>query len=154
MARTHWQIVFATLTLLASALPVSADSSCYMVTSSGRKISLAGMCSNRTTPTGPANSSRSNSGTGLKQLPSQSNGYLVKEGAGGRKNGSVAEDFHYQVWSNQMNTSYTLKVWEAEDYPNGSPQTVPLSFRSVGEAEEYFDCTYTSKRLRSCPNNR
>ncbi|EKQ70742.1 hypothetical protein OsccyDRAFT_1047 [Leptolyngbyaceae cyanobacterium JSC-12] len=153
MSRNYRHFVFAALTVLTSALPVSAEPSCYMVTSSGRKISLAGICSNRATPTPPGNSSRPGSGTGLTQSPSQLGDYLVKEGTGGHKRGGIAEDFYYQVWSNRMNTSYTLKVWRAEDYPQGSP-IVRGSFRSVGEAEEHFDCVYTSKRLRTCPNNR
>lgn len=153
MAHTRWQVVFATVTLFASALPASADSSCYMVTSSGRKISLAGMCSNGAAPTQSASPSRAVPSSTVKRSPSQPSDYLVKEGAGGRKNGSIAEDFHYQVWSNPMNTSYTLKVWRAEDYPNRSP-FVQQSFRSVGEAEDYFDCRYTNKRLPACSDNR
>lgn len=79
--------------------------------------------------------------------------YRVQQGSGGyedRQTG-IGQSYRYEVWSNRMNTQYTLKVWKLEDYPNGAYRTWP--FRSGREALDYFDCQYAKKRLPSCPFN-
>jgi hypothetical protein len=74
--------------------------------------------------------------------------YLVNEGRGGYTNSAgQAQDFYYEVWS--ANNRYILKVWPIQNYPKGSYTT--HSFRSSGEALDYFDCNYARKSLPACP---
>lgn len=82
-----------------------------------------------------------------------SNEYRVQQGIGGYEDPRTGkgQSYRYEVWSNRMNTQYTLKVWYLEDYPNGSPRLHP--FRSGREALDFFDCNYSRKRLPSCPSN-
>lgn len=144
----------AFLTVCISAFPATANPPCYMLTSSGQKISLAGMCSSNPTSTRRSPSSNyaypTQQQINQSQSDSRTGDYLVKEGSGGRVGNGIAQDFHYQVWSNRMNTSYTLKVWDINDYPQGSPDS-RSGFRSAGEAETHFDCSYVRKRLPACP---
>ncbi len=72
--------------------------------------------------------------------------FMSNSGSGGYydKNTSRAYRYEYEVWSNDNNTVYTLKVWDSQNYPNGSPYSFH-SFRSAGEALDYFDCTYARK---------
>jgi len=156
MAVRPWCVLATVASLCLSTLPAIADPSCYMVTSSGKKIPLTGMCSGKTTPTRSATPSYSyptQRQINQRQNNPETGDYLVKEGTGGQVSSGVARDFHYQVWSNRMNTRYTLKVWDIDNYPQGYPESF-TGFRSVGEAETHFDCRYTNKRLPACPWNQ
>lgn len=90
--------------------------------------------------------------TQLRQFASNTD-YRVQQGSGGyedRRTG-IGYTYRYEVWSNRMNTRYTLKVWSMEDYPMGSYKA--YMFRSGREALDYFDCNYAKKRIPSCPSN-
>lgn len=72
--------------------------------------------------------------------------YQMSSGSSGSGNG---KDYAYEIWSNEQNTAYTLKVWLRANYPNSSPWI--HTFRSSTEAFNYFDCNYAQKSLPSCP---
>jgi hypothetical protein len=72
--------------------------------------------------------------------------YQMSSGSAGRGDG---KDYAYEIWSNNQNTVYTLKVWLRNDYPAGSYTT--HRFRSSKEASDYFECNYMQKSLPSCP---
>lgn len=145
----------ALITVPCLATSVSAESSCYMVTSSGQKVNLGSMCSNRdaTVPT-------RNSAPGYRpqttERVSRTTVYgstLVQEGRGGRVFNGTAEDYHYQIWATSNNSGYRLVVWREQDFPDGPPVASSLVFKSVGAALDYFDCTYTDKSIPACPRN-
>ncbi len=73
--------------------------------------------------------------------------FMTNSGSGGYsdKNTQRSYRYEYEVWSDDSNTSYTLKVWNSEDYPDGSP-TGLSSFKSAREALDYFDCHYAHKQ--------
>jgi len=75
--------------------------------------------------------------------------YLVGQGDGVNQSGLR---HRYEIWAQDNNAGYVLRVWRIESYPNGSSQSHGY-FRSMGEALDYFDCYYTNKRLPSCPWN-
>lgn len=75
--------------------------------------------------------------------------YRMASGGAGSGDG---QDYVYEIWSNDQNTSYTLKVWFRKDYPDRAPRT--HSFRSSREAFDYFDCNYARKSLPSCPRQQ
>ncbi|MBM0743131.1 hypothetical protein JOY44_16200 [Phormidium sp. CLA17] len=136
-------IASTAIAMAAATLPALADT-CYMVTSSGQKIELKGMCGNSSAKSTPVQV-RSQPATNATRQTAFSSESLVQEGQGGEssRNG-FTQDYHYQVWTNSMNTRYTLKVWRLEDYPNGS-LVASLSFQSAGAALDYFDCHYGGK---------
>ncbi len=72
--------------------------------------------------------------------------YQMSSGSAGSGDG---KDYAYEIWSNDQNTAYTLKVWLRKTYPNSSPWI--HTFRSSIEAFNYFDCNYAQKSLPSCP---
>lgn len=69
--------------------------------------------------------------------------------ASGGAGDGAGRDYNYEIWSNDQNTAYTLKVWLRNNYPGGSYST--YRFRSSKEAYDYFDCNYAQKSLPSCP---
>ena len=71
--------------------------------------------------------------------------YQMSSGSAGRGDG---KDYAYEIWSNEQNTVYTLKVWFRNAYPNGSYTT--HRFGSSQEASDYFECHYMQS-LSSCP---
>ncbi len=131
-----------------------------MITSSGQRVNLTHLCSRQTSsksqPTSVSRPTGSRSTeTDLTSAKSQSkpNGdYLAHEGRGGYedKRTGVSQDYYYEVWAKSGNNRYDLKVWEFDNYPKGSPFRT-VSFNSVGEAINYFDCNYSRKSLSSCP---
>lgn len=72
--------------------------------------------------------------------------YQMSSGSAGSGDG---KDYAYEIWSDNQNTIYTLKVWPRNDYLKGAHWT--HSFRSSIEAFNYFDCNYVQKSLPSCP---
>ncbi|KAM3095007.1 hypothetical protein ACKFKF_25865 [Phormidesmis sp. 146-12] len=73
--------------------------------------------------------------------------FLANNGSGGyydRQTGR-SHSYEFELWANDNNTQYTLKVWRSPDYPNKSPIEVEY-FRSAGEALNFFDSNYTDKR--------
>ncbi len=72
--------------------------------------------------------------------------FMANSGSGGYydKNTSRSYRYEYEVWSNDNNTEYTLKVWDSKDYPNGSSYR-SVSFESAGKALDYFDCHYAGR---------
>jgi hypothetical protein len=145
----------ALITVPCLATSVSAESSCYMVTSSGQKINLGSMCSNRGAASPARNASPSYRPQATESV-SQTTAYgstLVQEGRGGRVFNGTAEDYHYQIWATSNSSGYRLVVWREQDFPDGSPLAF-LAFKSVGDALDFFDCTYTDKSIPACPRNR
>lgn len=145
----------ALITVPCLATSVSAESSCYMVTSSGQKINLGSMCSNRGAPA-PTRNSAPGYRPQTTERVSRTTVYgstLVQEGRGGRVFNGTAEDYHYQIWATSNSSGYRLVVWREQDFPDGSPLAF-LAFKSVGDALDYFDCTHTDKSIPACPRNR
>ncbi len=72
--------------------------------------------------------------------------FMANSGSGGYydKRTSQSHRYEYEVWANDDNTAYTLKVWDSQDYPNGSTYRSP-SFESARQALDYFDCNYAQK---------
>lgn len=136
------------------ATSVSAEPSCYMMTSSGQKINLGSMCSNQGS-TGPSRRLSPRYSSQTTERVSQNRAYgntLVQEGRGGRVFNGTAEDYHYQIWATANSSGYHLVVWREQDFPSGSPIEVS-GFQSVGAALDYFDCRYTDKSIPACPRN-
>ncbi|MGV0023712.1 hypothetical protein [Phormidesmis priestleyi] len=73
--------------------------------------------------------------------------FLSNNGSGGYYNKSTGQSYSYEfeLWTNDNNTEYTLKVWRSPDYPNQSAFKV-RRFTSAAEALKYFDSNYTDKR--------
>lgn len=73
--------------------------------------------------------------------------FMANSGSGGYYNKSTSRSYRYEyeVWANDNNTGYTLKVWKSQDYPNGSPRSL-YSFESARQALDYFDCHYARKQ--------
>lgn len=73
--------------------------------------------------------------------------FLSNNGSGGYYNRSTGRSysFEFELWANDSNTDYTLKVWRSPDYPNQSAFKV-RRFASAAEALKYFDSNYTDKR--------
>ncbi|WP_143162026.1 hypothetical protein [Phormidesmis priestleyi] len=73
--------------------------------------------------------------------------FMANSGSGGYydKNTSQSYRYEYEVWANNNNTAYTLKVWDSQNYPNGSPYR-SSSFESARQALDYFDCHYAQKQ--------
>ena len=73
--------------------------------------------------------------------------FLANSGSGGYYDKSTHQShrYEYEVWSDDSNAIYTLKVWDSQDYPNGSPHALS-SFKSAREALDYFDCYYARKQ--------
>jgi hypothetical protein len=71
--------------------------------------------------------------------------YRVGNGGGGHfdERGNLFS-YEYEVWSDDTNTEYTLKVWQSKNYPNGRPEVIE-SFKSARRALDYFDCHYSQK---------
>ncbi|KAM3090328.1 hypothetical protein ACKFKG_29880 [Phormidesmis sp. 146-35] len=72
--------------------------------------------------------------------------FLANNGSGGyydRQTGR-SHSYEFELWANDNNSKYTLKVWRSPDYPNKSPIKVEY-FRSAGEALNFFDKNYTDK---------
>jgi hypothetical protein len=151
---SHCLASLTLLTIPVIATAASADTYCYMVTASGRKVDLSAMCSKSTQPKpGMLTSNRSQitrSETSNRVFGST----MVQEGRGGKVSNGTAKDYYYQVWANASGSGYRLVVWEEKDFPNGSPMTIARTFKSSGEALDYFDCTYTDKSIAACPNNQ
>ncbi len=80
--------------------------------------------------------------------------FMANSGSGGYydKNTSRSYRYEYEVWSNDNNTTYTLKVWDSKDYPNGSSYR-SVTFESARKALDYFDCTY-ARREDICRQTR
>lgn len=145
-------IVFVAIPCCATS--VSAESSCYMITSAGQRISLRAICSKQA-PAGSAkiSSPRYDFQTPVRVLQARTYGSaVVQEGTGGRVFNGTAEDYHYQVWAKSNSSAYRLVVWREQDFPNGSP-IATSAFKSVREALDYFDCRYTDKSIPACPRN-
>lgn len=72
--------------------------------------------------------------------------FIANSGSGGyySKKDGRAHRFEYEVWSNDNNTVYTLKVWKAQNYPKGSSYR-SFSFESARKALDYFDCVYARR---------
>lgn len=130
--------------------PASADSPCSMTTASGTVINLSSVCAGKTTTPTPTQSIPRSS-TKASTQGSSAEGYRVSEGQGGYANSrtGASQYFYYEVWSNLSNTIYTLKVWNATDYPSSSPFN-ERRFRSAREALDYFDCYYARRSIPSC----
>ena len=73
--------------------------------------------------------------------------FMANSGSGGYydKRTSQSYRYEYEVWANDNNTAYTLKVWDSQDYPNGSTDR-SRSFESARQALDYFDCHYARKQ--------
>lgn len=69
----------------------------------------------------------------------------ISNGGGGHydKRGNLFS-YEYEVWSNNANTDYTLKVWKSKNYPNESAD-YSAGFKSAREALDHFDCYYSEK---------
>ena len=72
--------------------------------------------------------------------------FMANSGSGGYYDKRTGQSYRYEyeVWSNDNNTAYTLKVWNSQDYPNGSSYR-PVTFESARRALDYFDCTYARR---------
>lgn len=68
--------------------------------------------------------------------------YLNSEGNGG--------NYRYELWSNDDNSVYYLKIWLREASSESSPYKTTQYFTSSREALIYFDCTYARKHLAEC----
>lgn len=145
-------IALATIPCLATS--VSAEPSCYMMTSSGQKISLGSMCSNQTSVI-PSRTSLPRYGSQSIETISQRSSYgstVVQEGRGGRVFKGAAKDYHYQIWARSNTSGYRLVVWREQDFPGGVI-LASAEFNSVGAALDYSDCNYTDKSIPACPRN-
>ncbi len=73
--------------------------------------------------------------------------FMANSGSGGYSDRSTGQAYRYEfeLWSNDNNTVYTLKVWNAPNYPNGASYA-PRSFESARKALDYFDCHYAYKQ--------
>lgn len=73
--------------------------------------------------------------------------FMANSGSGGYydKNTNRSYRYEYEVWANDDNTTYTLKVWNSPDYPTGSPYSLG-GFESARQALDYFDCKYARKQ--------
>ncbi len=74
--------------------------------------------------------------------------FLANNGSGGyydRQTGR-SHSYEFELWANDDNREYTLKVWRSPDYPNNTPFKIYRPFTSVAEALKYFDSNYTDKR--------
>ncbi|KAM3116263.1 hypothetical protein [Phormidesmis sp. 146-33] len=73
--------------------------------------------------------------------------FLANNGSGGyydRQTGR-SHSYEFELWANDNNTQYTLKVWRSPDYPNGTPFKTHRRLTSVAEALKLFDTNYTDK---------
>lgn len=142
---------FVLMPIVSSVQAIEPDSPCYIQTHSGEIVNLIGLCNGRPTtiPTATSPSRLRNPSTSNRQFSSEA-GNKVSEGRGGYydKQTGVDQDYYYELWANQKNTRYTLKVWDYDRYPNGSPTTV--AFPTSRAAVDYFDCYYAGKSLPSC----
>lgn len=153
LARCLASIALVTAPCLATS--VSAEPSCYMMTSSGQKINLGSMCSKQA-PVNPSRVSSPKYSPQVIQTVSQTNPYgstVVHQGRGGRVFNGTAEDYYYQIWAMSTRSGYRLVVWREQDFPDGSPVSYSMAFKSVGDALNYFDCNYTDKSIPACPRN-
>lgn len=73
--------------------------------------------------------------------------FMANSGSGGYydKITSRSYRYEYEVWANDDNTEYTLKVWKSQNYPNGSTYR-SANFESARQALDYFDCYYAGKQ--------
>lgn len=73
--------------------------------------------------------------------------FMANSGSGGYYDKSTGRSYRYEyeVWSDDNNTAYTLKVWDSRDYPNGSSYR-SVTFESARKALDYFDCNYAQKQ--------
>lgn len=152
----HWIAAIALVTIPCMAISVSAEPSCYMMTSSGQKINLGSMCSKQA-PVSPLRTSSPRHRTQTIEPVSQASSYgstVVHQGRGGRVFNGTAEDYYYQIWAMSTRSGYRLVVWREQDFPDGSPISYSVAFKSVGDALNYFDCNYTDKSIPACPRNR
>jgi hypothetical protein len=69
--------------------------------------------------------------------------YLTSQGSGG--------DYRYELWSNDDNKSYYLKIWLRKASADSDPYRITRSFDSSREALIYFDCNYAERSLPECP---
>lgn len=67
--------------------------------------------------------------------------YLVSNGGGG--------DYNYQLWTDEDNTHYYLKIWSRKADSSSGPSTTG-DFESTRDALNYFDCSYAQKDLPVC----
>jgi hypothetical protein len=70
--------------------------------------------------------------------------YQVSNGSDGHYKEGRLLSYEYEVWLNETNKQYTLKVWQSKNYPNGSPEEISR-FKSAREALDHFDCYYSEK---------
>lgn len=157
--KLQWIAALSAVTAaFTAALPSAAiepDQSCFMRTSSGRVVSLGHLCSEQAPR-------RVNTPRPLRRpsvaVPNQasataSNTYLVKEGKGGYFDNKtkIDYDFYYQIWSDQSNTYFELRVWRYQEYPQGRPFLRERRFRTAVEAEHHFACRYANQPTAVCP---
>ncbi len=69
--------------------------------------------------------------------------YRTSQGSGG--------DYRYELWFDDDNKSYYLKIWSREDSPESDSYTTSRGFDSSREAVVYFDCYYAERSLPECP---
>lgn len=132
-------VALATMTVSTTVEAREPDHVCYMRTSSGQVVNLGKLCGegNMVVPV----NTRSTARPAAQTLPEPDGEKKVSEGRG---NGYI-----FEIWTNQYNKGYELRVWEVARYPDGSPWR--YSTKSVGEAHDTFGCNYEDKKLPSCP---
>lgn len=72
--------------------------------------------------------------------------FLSNNGSGGYYDKTTGRSYSYdfELWTNDSNTQYRLKIWRTSDYPHNSPFRT-YSFASASEALNFFDRNYTAK---------
>lgn len=68
--------------------------------------------------------------------------YLVSNGGGG--------NYNYQLWADEDNFHYYLKIWSRKEDPSSEPSSTTRNFESTRDALNYFDCSYADKDLPVC----
>jgi len=69
--------------------------------------------------------------------------YLTSQGMGG--------DYRYELWFDDDNKSYYLKIWSRKASSDSDSYTTSRGFDSSREALVYFDCYYAERNLPECP---
>lgn len=154
----HWVAALSIVTaaIAAPSIAIEPDQGCFMQTSSGRVVSLGQFCSGQTTRkvNAPTRSPRRSSSTTLNKAPNaSSNTYLMKEGKGGYFDNATKtdHDYYYQIWSDQGNTYFELRVWRYQEYAQGRPFFRNRWFKTAVEAENEFACEYAQQPTAVCP---
>lgn len=146
--------LIASLAIAASSITAVATAQetnylCFMQRASGQMIDLTALCVDEALPALSANRASSPASqtqpTSIFRDTTQAAGLTkVGDGKGGYVNRGIAHDFAYELWTNQDNTSYNLKVWELKGGKR-TGQVANRTFESSREALNYFDCTYGGK---------